>query len=309
MLNEEESFDARLRRAAMIWLAVRTNDGADALPWTDYEDFIFEGERIKLRDRYKGIWKPRQLEAALSFSTTYRAPGRDRPYQDETGPDGLFRYKWQGDDPAHADNRALRRAQEQGLPLIWFFGVRTGWYLPVFPVYLLEEEPQLKQFVVDLDPMGAIIGGRTLEVEFPLHFERRYRNQQLRTRLHQGLFRADVMRAYETRCAVCRLAHRELLDAAHIVADAHERGIASVVNGLAMCKIHHAAFDARILGIRPDHVVEIRADLLTEIDGPMLHYGLKERHNQKLMNLPRRPADLPRSDLLEEAYENFRSAS
>ncbi|WP_458116555.1 HNH endonuclease [Arthrobacter sp. D2-10] len=305
---QTSSFDARLRQAAMAWLAMRTNDGRDALHWRDFEDFTFEGQPVKLRDRYKGIWKPRQLDAALSFSTTYRAPGKARPYDDDTGPDGLFRYKWQGDDPNHADNRALRWAQEHSLPMIWFFAVRTGWYLPVFPVFLLEEEPQQRQFVVDLDPMRANVGGSPLEIEFPMHFERRYRNQQVKTRLHQGLFRADVMRAYDTRCTVCNLKHRELLDAAHIVADADEEGIASVVNGLAMCKIHHAAFDANILGIRPDHVVEIRADLLDEIDGPMLQYGLKERHSKKLMNVPIRNADLPRTDLLEQAYERFREA-
>ncbi|WFR74686.1 HNH endonuclease signature motif containing protein [Prescottella defluvii] len=59
------------------------------------------------------------------------------------------------------------------------------------------------------------------------------------------------MRAYETRCAVCSLAHGSLLDAAHIVSDGHDAGIASVRNGLALCKIHHAAFDVRILGITP----------------------------------------------------------
>jgi len=41
-----------------------------------------------------------------------------------------------------------------------------------------------------------------------------------------------------------------------------------VPNGLALCKIHHAAFDMNILGIRPDHVVEIRTDVLEERDGP-----------------------------------------
>ncbi|WP_318779251.1 HNH endonuclease [Arthrobacter sp. AET 35A] len=303
-----ESFDARLRREAMAWLAMRTNDGADELHWNDFEDFTFDGEAFKLRDRYKGIWKPRQLDAALSFSTTFRAPGQSRPYDDDTGSDGLFRYKWQGDDPDHADNRALRQAQKLGLPLIWFFAVRTGWYLPVFPVFLLDEEPHLKQFVVDLDPLRANVGNLPLEINFPLHFERRYRNQQVKRRLHQGLFRADVMRAYATKCAVCSLGHRQLLDAAHIVPDSHEDGVATVANGLALCKIHHAAFDVNILGIRPDHVVQIRADLLGEMDGPMLQFGLKEHHNTRLMNVPSRRADLPSRDLLEIAYQRFRSA-
>ncbi len=303
-----ESLDSRLRREAMSWLAVRTNDGAEALYWQDFEDFHFDGEPFKLRDRYKGIWKPRQLEAALSFSTTYRPTGASRPYEDVTGPDGLFRYKWQGDSYSHADNRAMRAARERGLPLIWFVAVRQGWYLPVFPVFLVAEEPEQQQFVVDLDPMQASVGGLQIEVNFPLTLEKRYINRNVKSRLHQGMFRADVMRAYATKCAVCNLKHRELLDAAHIVPDSMEGGIASVVNGLALCKIHHAAFDVNIMGIRADHVVEIRSDLLDEIDGPMLQYGLKERHNKPLMNVPARRADLPSTDLLEAAYERFRTA-
>ena len=95
--------------------------------------------------------------------------------------------------------------------------------------------------------------------------------------------RATVLHAYDTRCAVCALRHVELLDAAHIVSDREEAGIAAVRNGLALCKIHHAAFDSSVLGIRPDLVVEIRSDVLNEIDGPMLEHGLKGRHRQPLM--------------------------
>nr|WP_306428060.1 HNH endonuclease [Brevibacterium sp. 50QC2O2] len=58
-------------------------------------------------------------------------------------------------------------------------------------------------------------------------------------------------------CAVCSLAHPQLLDAAHIIDDSDEHGIASVVNGLALCKIHHAAYDKFFMGIRPDYVIEL----------------------------------------------------
>jgi putative restriction endonuclease len=92
------------------------------------------------------------------------------------------------------------------------------------------------------------------------------------------------------------------------VPDSHEAGIASVRNGLALCKIHHAAYDSSVLGIRPDLVVEIRADLLDEIDGPMLEHGLKGRHGQRLMALPKVRAERPDVDLLEERYARFRAA-
>ena len=137
---------------------------------------------------------------------------------------------------------------------------------------------------------------------------RRYIRQETTRRLHQPVFRAMVMRAYETRCAVCELRHGVLLDAAHIVEDRDERGIASVRNGLALCKIHHAAYDARILGLTPELRVEIRDDILHEVDGPLLEHGLKGLHGQPLRVVPARRAERPDPALLQVQYDRFRSA-
>jgi putative restriction endonuclease len=114
------------------------------------------------------------------------------------------------------------------------------------------------------------------------------------------------MVAYRNRCAICRLAHPELLDAAHILPDGHPRGDPIVPNGVALCKLHHAAFDRHILGIRPDCVIEIRRDILEEVDGPMLRHGLQEVAGA-VLNVPRAEVSRPRPDLLEERYEMFRN--
>lgn len=296
--------DTRLRDAAMDWLKIRTNDGLESISSNDLLDFRFDGEPFRLMDPQRGIRKPKELAAALSIRTVYRPDGAKRPYEDEMGDDGLLRYKWRGEDLDHPENRALRSAMELELPLIWFFGVGVAMYQPIFPVYLLAEEPERHQFVII---PGAIRG--LVDVTSPAESQlRRYVMAESKRRLHQPVFRATVMRAYETRCAVCSLAHGQLLDAAHIVPDSDEAGIPTVRNGLAMCKIHHAAYDAHILGVSPDYIVKIRADLLDEIDGPMLQYGLKERHDQKLMVLPSVRAQRPDRDLLSISYERFRSA-
>jgi putative restriction endonuclease len=190
------------------------------------------------------------------------------------------------------------------LPLIWFFGIAPGVYTAVQPVYLPWEEPERQQFVIDPDVARNLVDKDTPVTE-PL---KRYVLRETRQRLHQPVFRATVLRAYGTRCAVCALRHGELLDAAHIVPDSEQAGIAAVHNGLALCKIHHAAYDAGVLGIRPDLVVQIRADLLAEIDGPMLEHGLKGRHDQPLMALPAVRAERPDPDLLEVRYARFRAA-
>lgn len=297
-------FDSVLRREAQRWLTVRTNDGLLPISSSDLLDFEVDGQPFRLMDAQRGIRKPRELSSALSIRTVYTVEGKERPYADEVGPDGLLRYKWRGDDPDHAENRALRAAMNEQAPLIWFFGVAPGVYKPIYPVYLLWEEQELHQFVIDPDvARGLVSQGSQITEQV-----RRYIIRQTKQRLHQPVFRATVLRAYETRCAVCALRHAELLDAAHIVPDSHEAGIASVRNGLALCKIHHAAYDSSVLGIRPDLVVEIRADLLDEIDGPMLEHGLKGRHGQRLMALPKVRAERPDVDLLEERYARFRAA-
>jgi len=295
--------DARLRRDAMEWLAVRTNDGADSLSSDEIREFTFRGIPFPLMDLQRGIRKPAALSAALSFRTVYRPEGAERPYEDAVGHDGLIRYKYRGTDPDHSENRALRAAMHGALPLIWFFGVGPGMYLPTFPVFIVDEERSQHQFVVDAVSQGRYEARGALEETL-----KRYVTVETRRRLHQPIFRATVIRAYATRCAICALGHAPLLDAAHIVPDREEQGIAAVRNGMALCKIHHAALDAHILGVRPDYVVEIRQDLLEEVDGPMLKYGLQERHGKRLMVLPSQRKEYPDKGLLELAYETFRGA-
>lgn len=296
--------DARLRREAMAWLTVRTHDGALPIHARELLDFTFDGEPFRLMDVQRGIRKPAILHAALSIRTVYTLPGRARPYEDLPGPDGYLRYKWRGRDPEHPENRAPRAAKDLGVPLLWFFGVGEALYQAVYPIFVLGEEPEQHQFVVDPDVgHGLVAAGSVVEEHM-----RRYIVTQTRRRLHQPVFRAAVMRAYGTRCSVCALGHGELLDAAHIVADADPGGIAAVRNGLALCKLHHAAFDADILGIRPDLVVSIRGDLLAEIDGPVLQHGLQQRHGERLRVVPTARAEKPDPGLLAARFEEFRRA-
>lgn len=300
------SREAALRAAAMEWLAVRTSDGLEPISSDDLKEFVFDGERVPLLDAQRGIRKPSSFSAALSIRTVYRPEGAARPYEDAEGLDGFVRYKWRGDDRDQAENRALRAAMHQRVPLVWFFGVGSALYQAIFPVFLVGEEPDEQQFVVAFGEDLASL--RPTESPLEEHLKR-YVLRETRQRLHQPVFRATVMRAYATRCAVCALGHGELLDAAHIVPDRHELGAATVTNGLAMCKIHHAAFDAGILGVRPDLVVEIRHDLLDEVDGPMLRHGLQERHGRRLMVVPRVRREQPDRQRLALRYDEFRKAS
>lgn len=289
-----------IRAAALAWLHSVTLDGT--VPVTREQlanDFHFHGQRFPLVDRGRGIRKPAGWRAALSIMTT-----QGRPYADDEGADGLHRYKLRGDQGGVAENESLRVAMRDQVPLIWFYGVAPGVFNAIYPVWLAAEEPEQEQFVLALsDSQRQVRPSSAVEETL-----RRYLIAETKRRLHQPVFASQVMLAYETRCAVCALGHRELLDAAHIIPDGEPRGLPVVPNGLALCKIHHAAYDRNILGIRPDYVIEIHHRLLDELDGPMLRHGLQEHHGRPLMQLPRRRADRPDQERLEERYEQFRAA-
>ena len=97
-----------------------------------------------------------------------------------------------------------------------------------------------------------------------------------------------------------------MLDAAHIVPDSNPDGEPLVRNGLALCTLHHAAFDRYFVGIRPDLVLEVRSDLLKEIDGPTLA-GIQSLHGKRI-DVPVANDKRPDRSLLEARYKLFISA-
>jgi len=272
----------------------------EVLPRTLLEQgFEFEGKRVPLVAP-QGIFKPQILpEMPLSITT---APSG--PYDDSFGEDGLLLYRYRGTDPHHRDNEGLRAAMRNQVPLIYFHGVVPGKYLAVWPVFVVGDYPDEFSFEVAAD--DAMYIERAFVADPASEPRRAYITSIVRQRLHQKGFRERVLQAYREQCACCRLRHLELLDAAHIIPDVDPKGIPTVQNGIALCKLHHAAFDSYLVGIRPDYVIEVRKDVLDEDDGPMLIHGLKEL-NQRRIILPTPPALSPDPVLLERRYEEFRA--
>ena len=122
--------------------------------------------------------------------------------------------------------------------------------------------------------------------------------------LHQASFREAVISAYKGRCALSGLPETLLLDAAHIVEDRDEElGQLVVPNGIPLSKIHHAAFDAHLIGIDPDYRLHVSERLLARKDGPMLE-ALK-RLSGETIRLPSRLKDRPDRDRLALRFEWF----
>lgn len=269
-----------------------------------------DGQRVHVIGP-QGIFKPKVLsELPLSITT---APGG--PYDDVFDDHGLLRYRYRGTDPDHPDNRRLRLACRRGVPLIYFHGIVPGKYLAVWPVYIVGDHPSGLYVTVVLEQpnhfdaaYGAVdlaqaVGGAGLAREA----QRTYAVAEMRVRLHQRSFRERVLAAYRRQCAFCRLRHEELLDAAHIVPDAHSEGEPIVQNGLALCSLHHRAFDRHFMGVTPDYRIEVRPDILEESDGPTLVHGLQALHGKSLL-LPKASKLWPDRDLLAQRHAEFRAA-
>ena len=297
--------DVYVRQAAFDWLAEQVGLHGDVLPRALLvQGFVYQGNRVPLLGP-KGIFKPRVLDIPLSITAIPSGP-----YDDGYSPDGMLLYRYRGTDPGHADNVGLREAMKRRIPLIYFHRVVEGKYLAVWPVFIVGDDPAKLTFKVEVDDVGYAKYHTTQDAEpVPAEEARRsYITATVRQRVHQRAFRERVLNAYREQCALCRLRHEELLDAAHIIPDTEPEGEPVVSNGIALCKLHHAAFDRQFLAVRPDYVIEIRPDILVESDGPMLLHGLKEMHQRTLI-LPVAKEHLPNPKFLEKRYQRFLAAA
>ena len=310
MVGDGTDTDGRVRLRAFRFLEEQTRLHADTLPWNVLSHgFEYDGRRVPLVGP-QGIFTPAILRLPLTITTAPPVPGRDPAYDDQMGDDGLLHYRYRGTDPRHRDNVGLRETMRRKIPVVYLHGVVKGYYVAVWPVFVVGDEPTRLTFSIAVGQAPVDLSGPLSLADLALENEgeRRYATRASIVRLHQRSFRMRVLQAYRDRCAICRLRHQELLDAAHILPDGHPRGRPVVPNGLALCSLHHAAFDRNVLGISPDLKVDVRVDVSTEIDGPMLQHGLQGFHGASL-TVPHTAALRPNREFLAERYELFRRAS
>lgn len=294
----DTALEARLRLRILDWVRERAEANGGFLHRRELLNFRIDGRDLPIIDFSRGIRNPAEFSSTLSIVTS--ASG---PYDDAESDDGLLHYAYRKGDPWTGDNRKLRTAMETGQPLILFRKEQPNILTPVMPVFVVDDEPENRQFVIALDESFRYMGD-VRELSEP---QREYARRLAKQRLHQPAFRTRVLLAYETRCAICELRHGSLLDAAHIVPDSEPLGLPTTSNGLALCKIHHAAYDQNMLGVSPDYRVAINHAVLEEIDGPMLKHGLQEMHGRTIV-VPTRVKDRPDRDGLAWRWERFAGA-
>jgi len=272
------------------------------------EGFAFQGDRVSFGSFQRGIHRSRNQRgpAALTLMTAAPKQRRAAPYDDVFDEvTGSVIYHYRAGPSDQPDNRALRAARELMAPLIYFKGISPGQYMVISPVFVTQDDPAAGLVLLETGlPFKDTQGEGIVSSEDA----RRHEFGLVKRRYHQVRFRRDVLHAYGNRCAICSLREMELLEASHIVRDADEEGIAAVVNGLALCAIHHRAYDRNLMGIDPSGVVHISARLMREKDGPMLGNGIQHFQGAEILQ-PKQAPDRPDPDRLAARFAEFEAVA
>src|SRR3981189_2981417 len=112
--------------------------------------FMFQGERIPLINPQRGIFKPQQMSFLLSIKTVFPKPGGKGWYDDQREVyrqifegDETIDYAFMGQDPEAADNRWLREAFDNRIPIIYFLGIAPGRYQALLPAFISGWDPKV----------------------------------------------------------------------------------------------------------------------------------------------------------------------
>jgi len=280
--------DQAVRLAVFDWLTRAREIQGETISRESLASFTLQGRPVPLVGP-SGIWKPAACELPISITTSFRSQ-----YTDSwTGREGEFRYSYRGTDPAHRDNVGLRRAMRERIPLVYFLAIEPGQYAAAYPAFVVGDDPAGLHFTLQVDDATASLrtGPDADYVDSDPEPRRAYVTAVVQRRLHQVAFRERVIRAYEERSALCRLRHRELLDAAHITPDRDELGDPVVSNGMALCKLHHAAFDQffSTLGQRQPQFMQTFEQYCTEHKDNIYDIAMTEMSTGGGMQMPMAP--------------------
>lgn len=185
------------------------------------------------------------------------------------------------------------------MPIIYYDWIADGIYAPLFPVYVIEDHPDKLHVVLAFDGVHDL---RAPELDSPV--EAAFRETVVRRRIHQREFRARVVYAYDSKCAICGLPHASLIDAAHIRPYAEPGGERDVRNGLALCPIHHRAYDTRLLGIDGERRLYTHPTIEAIVDGPVLSSSLQGLTGRRMEFVPR-GRSAPDPDRLEVTFKEY----
>jgi putative restriction endonuclease len=176
--------DEDLRSSCFASLDVLCARYGEDVPYKQGLDqgFPFRGRRVPFLSTQKGIFRAaaQRGPAALAIQTSSKSP-----YDDEQVESG-FLYAYRAGPADQPDNRALRTAHELGVPIVYYVATRPGWYKPLYPCFVVDDDWVGRRVLVSPGRMvGPLDEREPAPVDDPI--ERRYVVREARVRVHQAV--------------------------------------------------------------------------------------------------------------------------
>jgi len=171
------SLDTTMRLSAFEHIR-RLNEVHDHLTAAELKPgFLFRQERIPLINPQRGIFKPQQMRFLLSIKTVFPKPGGKVWYDDQREVhrqifqgDETIDYAFMGQNPDAADNRWLREAFENQIPVIYFLGIAPGRYQALLPTFISGWEGRALKARVAFGPNPETLVPPTDSLEGDTHY-------------------------------------------------------------------------------------------------------------------------------------------
>src|SRR4051812_10286889 len=121
--------DGEMRQAAFLAVRRRAEIRGELTSKDLAAGFLYQGRRLPLVNPQRGIFKPQQMGSLLSIRTVVPKAGGRVWYDDQREAhrqiyEGVevVDYAFMGTNPDAAENRWLREAMQNRVPLIYFLG-------------------------------------------------------------------------------------------------------------------------------------------------------------------------------------------
>lgn len=120
--------------------------------------------------------------------------------------------------------------------------------------------------------------------------------------VRESSFKWRVLDAYSHQCAFCSI-QLNLIDAAHIVQVDEKDSTDYTSNGIALCSIHHRAFDNAAITINEKYETLVSVDKIKQLRAAGRDNGLEEfvKKLRPIIALPQIRADRPHPTYIEKA--------
>lgn len=147
------------------------------------------------------------------------------------------------------------------------------------------------------DPQS--VGDQEIEDQVPE--PRRYAIVSTKKALRDANFKDRVLTAYSSACAMCGVQLR-LLDAAHILPAAHPDSTDETSNGVALCALHHRAYDRGFITFDSKYRIHRNEDMEHEFQASGLDGGLADFQARlfPIIEVPPDRADRPAAAYIDQ---------